>query len=184
MNSQRESLPPRLELVREEARRAIAPVSPASAHTVADKDFLFKAQETAASAELPPYYLVYFLMVDLLGFRNLGRFEKIDWSIPLDFEGRAFLLEHRKFGLGLFAHDAAAEEAQARQIVRLVNDAARIAQPFFDWYAEQAIKSSKLNVQNASLHLFERFDFLRTTYNEKSAEAVRRKAERHKTEHE
>jgi hypothetical protein len=42
--------------------------------------------------------VVYFLLVDLLGFKNLGTFEKIAWSVPVDFEGRAFLIEHRKAG--------------------------------------------------------------------------------------
>jgi hypothetical protein len=89
-------LPPKLELVRQTARRALGPVVPATDQTVADKEFLFKAKRTNAGRALPPYYLFYFLLIDLLGFKNLGKFEKVSWSVPIDFKGRAFLIEHRK----------------------------------------------------------------------------------------
>jgi hypothetical protein len=37
----------------------------------------------------------------LLGFHDLGRFEKLAWSVPIDFEGIAYLIEYRKFGVGV-----------------------------------------------------------------------------------
>jgi hypothetical protein len=104
------ALPTELEGVREAAMRAIAPIKPADASSRAAKDFLFTAQRADPSRHLPPYYLIYFLLIDLLGFRNLGRFEKLDWSVPIDLDGVAYLIEHRKFGVGVFAQDAASEE--------------------------------------------------------------------------
>jgi hypothetical protein len=50
---------------------------PASTSTDAPVNFLFSAGRSNAGRDLPPYYLVYFLMVDLLGFENLGKFEKV-----------------------------------------------------------------------------------------------------------
>jgi len=41
----------------------------------AEKNFLFTAQRTDASRKLLPYYLCYFLFVDLLGFKNHGQLE-------------------------------------------------------------------------------------------------------------
>ena len=49
----------------------------------------------------PEYYLVYFLLVDLLGFKCYGRGEKVAWSTPVEIEGQHFLIEHRKLGLGV-----------------------------------------------------------------------------------
>jgi hypothetical protein len=90
------SLPKELEAVRAAASRAINPIKPADATTQApDDNFLFDAKRSDAGRNLPPYYLVYFLLVDLLGFKNLGRFEKLAWSIPIDLDGVAYLIEHR-----------------------------------------------------------------------------------------
>lgn len=50
---------------------ALGPVKPAGPETKAPKDFLFGAEKTVSSGDLPPYYLVYFLLADLLGFKNL-----------------------------------------------------------------------------------------------------------------
>lgn len=166
------------EITRTGAARAIAPLKPADKHSVAPKDMLFSAKRTDAGRQLPAPYLVYFLLVDLLGYRNLGRWEKLAYSIPVDFNGTAYLVEHRKFGLGLFAADPEAQEADARVIVRLIQKAVKAARPYFQYLADEAAKGSKLNVANHSRSLYERFSFLRKTYVEKTEEAESRKDER------
>lgn len=171
------TLPPELESTREAALRAIGAVRPAGPETLADPKFLFTAQRTNAGRELPTYYLVYFLLVDLLGFKNLGQFEKVSWSVPIDFNGRAFLIEHRKMGLGVFAHDATAEEDAARQIVIHIQKGVKAAQPFFEWLAAQAVQNSAVNVVNKSNSLFDRIKFLLEAYRSKAKEAVDRKDE-------
>jgi hypothetical protein len=70
-------LPERFQQVREATTKAISPVHPADESTKASSDLSISAQRTHAGRQLPPYYVVYFLLVDLLGFRNLGRFEKL-----------------------------------------------------------------------------------------------------------
>lgn len=174
----RTDLPPELEPVREAARRALRPIIPANTDTKADQDFLFTAKRTEAGRKLPPYYLVYFVLVELLGFKNLGRFEKLAWSVPIDFHGRAFLIEHRKFGLGVFSHDPATDEADAREIVACVQKAVKAARPFFDWLATQAVETSKVNVVNNSGPLFDRFSYLLDAYRQKAKEAEDRREER------
>lgn len=168
-----------LELVRDAARLAIAPIRPPAAATIADKDFLLTARRTDASDNLPPYYLVYFLLVDLLQFPNIGQFEKVAWSVPIDFDGRAFLIEHRKFGVGVFAHDAAGEAAAAQQIVLRIKKGVRAAEPFFDWIAEKALQNSTLNVENRSAKLFSRFEYFAAAYAKTAAEASERANEHH-----
>ena len=78
------------------ARSAIAPLTPGPT----PKAF-FGGQRTNAGRFLPPYYLVYFLLVELLGFKDLGHEEKVAWAVPVEFKGCHLTIEHRKFGLGI-----------------------------------------------------------------------------------
>lgn len=153
--------------------RAISPIKPAPS-----QDFLFIAKRTKAGRQLPPYYLVYFLLVDLLGFKNLGQFEKVSWSVPIDFEGEAFVIEHRKMGVGVFVQDPEPKEEAAREIALRIHKGVRAAQPFFDWLADRAVDRSAVNVVNNSLELYERYTFLLDAYRTKANEADRRKDER------
>lgn len=165
-------LPENIEMIRQSAQRALGVIKIVDGNTVAGKDFLFSRKKVITKRKLPPYYLVYFLLVDLLGFKNLGRFEKIDWSIPIDFNGKAFLLEHGKFGLGLYVHDPESEGVAAEEIANRVQKAVKAATPFFDYLARQAIELSEVNVINNSIPLFCRFEFMREAYQSKCAESV------------
>jgi hypothetical protein len=171
-------IPEHLKSVRLAALRAVVPVRAADENTQADKKLLFTAQRTTAGDKLPSYHLVYFLLVDLLGFKDLGQWEKVAWSVPIDFNGKAFLIEHRKFGVGVFAHDAAAEEAAAREIVIRIQKGVKAAEPFFAWLAERAVQESRLNVVNCSRSLFARYGYFLEQYRAKAAKAKARADER------
>ena len=172
------ALPPEFDKVRELAQRAILPIKPADTESKAEKRFLFTAKRTVAGSELPPYYLVYFLLVNLLGFEDLGRFEKLAWSVPIDFNGTAYLIEHRKFGIGVFAGDAESEEQNATGIVNLIKKGVKVAQPFFRWMADNAVRDSKFNVINNSTRLFARYEYMRNLYEAALTEAQERKQEK------
>ena len=174
----KEDLPTHLSEIKSRALRALGSVKPADQSTKADKAFLFNAKRTKAGGGLPPFYLVYFLLVDLLGFKNLGMFEKVSWSVPIDYLGTAYLIEHRKLGLGVFAAGENQDEVNASEIVVRITKAVKAAEPFFDWLAEEAVKRSELNVVNKSSELFQRYIYLRDSYREKAAEAILRKDER------
>jgi hypothetical protein len=163
-------LPQELTHVRDAAMTAIAPIRDADDSTRAEPHFLFNAQRTKAGNALPDYYLVYFLLVDLLGFRDLGQFEKVAWSVPIDYGGEAFLIEHRKFGVGVFARDAANQEQKAREITELISRGVKIAEPFFDWLARRAVQESWVNVINKTDTLFDRFQFFVSQHREKAQE--------------
>lgn len=175
-------VPPEFAPVIQAALRALGPIRETDANTKAEKHFLISAKRTEEGRDLPSYYLVYFLFVDLLGFKNLGQSEKVSWSVPIDFHGTAYLIEHRKLGLGLFAHDPSAEREAAKEIVIRVQKAVKAARPFFDWLALQAVGRSEVNVVNNSSPLLERYEFLRESYRLKHEEARRRKDERIVTE--
>ena len=83
--------------------------------------------------------------------------------------------------LGVFAPELPESEAIAAEIVRLIQNAVKMAEPYFDWRAEQAVRASKLNVVNKTKDLFERFSFFADQYDAKRAEAERRADERVET---
>lgn len=182
--AQKYKLPEEMDLLKEEVLSILHPITPANSGTPAEKNFLFTAKRTNAGRQLPPYYLCYFLLVDLLGFKNLGRFEKISWSVPIDFNGTAYLVEHRKFGLGVFAQDPETQENDASEIVKRIKKAINTAKPFFEWKATEAAKQSHLNVVNHSNRLFDRYYYFSEQYRLLSKEAEDRKDERIKEQHE
>jgi hypothetical protein len=163
--------------------KAIDPISPINEKTVAEGKFLLNAQRTNAGRSLPEYYLCYFLLVDLLGFKDLGQFEKISWSVPIDYKGVAYLIEHRKMGLGVFAQNAEAQEEDVKDIVKKITKAVRLARPFFEWKAQEAAKQSSLNVKNYNRRLFEKFKYFLAKYKETIDEAEQRSEERIVTKH-
>jgi hypothetical protein len=164
--------------IKEAAFQAIAPMKAATSKSEATKDFLFSAVRADASKRLPEYYFVYFLLVDLLGFENLGQFEKIAWSVPIDYQGRAYLIEHRKFGLGIFTPGRPGDDVAAEQIADLICRGTEVAKPYFEWRANQAVQESQLNVINRASELYERFSYFSDRYSQVSAEAKRRAEER------
>ena len=169
---------PDFEKIRERAARAIAPLKPADKQSVAPKDLLFVAKSTDAGRRLLEPYLVYFLLVDLLDYQDLGRWEKLAYSIPVDLNGTAYLVEHRKFGLGLFAADPELQEDDATRIVHLIHKAAKVSQPYFEHLANEAADGSKLNLKNHSRALYDRYLFFRKIFHEKQEEMEKRKDQR------
>lgn len=177
------TLPEDEDLLIKNALKALHPIVPAGNSTKAEKNFLFNAQRTEAGRELPEYYLCYFLLVELLGFKNLGMFEKISWSVPINYNGTAYLIEHRKFGVGVFASDAKLQNDEAKEIVKRIKKAVNIAKPYFEWKAAEAASNSELNVINHNLRLFDRFSYFLDQYKALNDEAEKRKDERIKTQH-
>lgn len=180
MSSQ--ALPAELHGVRENALRAIAPIRPADAKTkFASTQIakgLYESGRTDAGRSLPSYYLVYFLLVSLLGFEDQGKSEKIAWSIPIDLDGVGFLIDHRKFGVGVFTGQPAAHEEQAARIVNLIQRGVSAAKPFFRWVADEGVRGSRFNVLNKSEALFQRYEYLHGLYDAAMAEAEARKKEK------
>lgn len=148
------------------ALERLSPIKPIDDKTIAKKDFLFSAVRSDSGRKLADYYLVYFLFADLLGFKNLGQFEKVAWSFPIDYNGKAFLIEHRKFGVGVFVQDKEKDEVIAEEITKKINSAVKSIKKYYDYIAEKAVLGSKFNVVNNNRQLFQRFDYLLKLYKE------------------
>lgn len=167
-----------------------SPEKPRGVHTAAKKALggiaprpkamagSYPSHRTEAGRDLPPYYLVYFLLVELLRFPSHGHHEKVAWSVPVAFKGKAFAIEHRKMGLGVFACQVPDDEPEAREIVALIKRAVRAAEPFFAWLAAEAVRRSEVNVVNKSSDLYARFAHLVKLYRRAANTAERRKDEK------
>lgn len=92
------------------------------------------------------------------------------------------MIEHRNFGLGIFAADHESQGTDAAEIVHLINKGVKVAQPYFDHLARSAGEGSKLNVHNHSRELYERFEYLLRLHREKADEVERRNDEREVSE--
>ncbi|MBB3814754.1 hypothetical protein FHY13_003125 [Xanthomonas arboricola] len=173
-----DSLPPEIEPVRQRALRALRDVRPAHDQTQTVPNFWLNAKRTQAGRCLPEYYLVYFLLVELLNFPHRGPEEKVAWTIPLDFRGNLFTIEHRKMGLGLFHPEPERVAAEATEIVNRILKATKEARRFFDWFADTRVAQSAINVANHSQPLYERYRYLRQAAQDHADKAKKREAER------
>jgi hypothetical protein len=171
-----------IEEVRRRTRLAIAPLAQAELDAATYHQLFISAKRTDAGRPLPAYYLIYFLLIDLLGFRNNGQWEKTAWSVTVEFEGMPFLIDHRKFGLGIFGMDGPNTETTAADVATCLHKAVKAAQPYFEWRAEVAASQSHLNVINRSGDLLEHVQFHLGLYDARAAEAVARKTEVIKTQ--
>lgn len=176
-------LPPELEKLRDRCRAALGKVREADSASKASKEFWLKAGRSDGGRSLPAYFLVYFLLVDLLEFEHDGHGEKVAWSIPIDYEGVLFLVDHRKFGCGVFAEDLPNAEPACRAITEAINKAVKVATPYFEWRAGKAAEASALNVINEHSQLMRRYEYFLASYKAKKTEAEARKKERVETKH-
>ncbi len=72
-----------IEKYKENALKILFPIKQVDDNTKANEKLLFFAERSDAGREIQDYYLVYFLFVNLLGFKDTGRSEKLAWSIQL-----------------------------------------------------------------------------------------------------
>ena len=177
------ALPPVPSNLSDLARAALKELEPAGPpRSPAEPQGLMLSARTEAGRGLPPYYLVYFLLVDLLKFPSLGQWEKTAWTVPVRYRGRLYGIEHRKMGLGVFepnldpnarmsGRPSQQGEEDAVAIVEAIKRAVSVAEPYFQWRAQQAVATSDLNVTNKNSYLFERYEYFRDQYCQRVAEA-------------
>lgn len=154
----------KIQKYKEIAIKILSPIKTIDEKTKADKNFIFSAKRCPTTNKLPDYYLVYFLFADLLEFKNLGQFEKIAWSFPIEYNEKAFLIEYRKLGLGIFVNDIEQDQVEANEIVNKIIKAVKSIKLYYNYVAEEGVKKSEINVNNYNFDLFERFNYLKDLY--------------------
>lgn len=124
---------------------------------------------TPCEKELKPYYLIFLLLVSLLGYGYSGEEEKISFTIPIKYKGNIFLLQHRKLGMALLTFNGT-PKANSLEVTKLINKAISKAKPFFDYYANGISQTNNLNVINNSNLFFNRLLFQLELYKQKVKE--------------
>ena len=157
-------LPKDMALLKSRVQNSLKPIVPVNSQTKSYDNFMFHARKTDAGRKLPPYYLCYFLFADLLGFTKNGPYDKTAWSIPFDYDGERYLIEHRKYGFALSVVQPSNKEEQAQKVVKRIQAAVRTAKPYFEWRAGEAAKGSSLNVHNLHARLFARLKYFLGLY--------------------
>lgn len=154
-----------IEKYKETALKILSPIRPVDERNKIDMQFIY-APRIYTTTSLQEYYLIFFLFNDLLEFHGTGKFEKIAWSFPIDFNGKIFLIQYRKLGLGVFGDHNESAEDDAEEIVKRINSAVKSVRPFYNYIAEEAVKNSKFNIKNNNQILYERFNYLLSLYKE------------------
>ncbi|HCJ8325240.1 TPA: hypothetical protein NV655_004096, partial [Escherichia coli] len=108
---------------------------------------------------------------DLLKFKNRGVDEKISFSIPVRIDGTVVIIEHRKLGLDIFIKSDDDIE-QAKTVLRHICAGVKAATNFFDSLADNAAKTSNLNVNNNANSLYDRFCYFLELYKQKLDEVA------------
>ena len=189
MKKQEEVLPPELFAVRDAALSVMGDLVPAGPPASKEESrSFFLSSWTKAGRDLPPHYLVHFLLIDFLGFPYLGKWEKVAWAVPVRLGDKLYGVEHRKMGVGVFAPNpnpsarssgvaSEDDESNAREIVRRIKRTVDLASPYFEWRAQTAAKGCDINVVNASVMLFERYRFFCEQFELKMSESLCRREE-------
>lgn len=112
------------------------------------------------------YYFIFFLFIELLGYKYEGPFEKVAWVIEFDYEGRKFIILYKKFGLFISGAGNKLDD-----IVKKLNKAIKETLPYFEYRARGAINTSEINVDNYSDTLYKRFKHFFQEYSDKKEEA-------------
>lgn len=166
-----------LQTARTNARRAISPLRPATNDEVSQHSGILYAQRLRTEGSLPAHFLVYFLLVEVLEFPYLGSDEKVAWTIPVSLDNTILAIQHRKLGLGIFALNPLEAASTAERAVALIRGAAKSASAYFDWKAQTAVETARLNVVNHNGALYGRFQYFREKYRSLLLEAERRSDE-------
>jgi len=103
------------------------------------------------------YYLVFLLLIDLLGFKYLGPFEKVAYIIPVDFEGQHYSIVYAKFGMRIECSEGGNPEAVYAAVKRGI----KAARPYYLWRAKEASITSHLNLESKCPQLWEKYIFLK-----------------------
>lgn len=148
------------------ARNALGGIAPAQSGIAESSWFWVNAKRTDGGRTLPEYYLVYFLLVDLLAFPATGQDEKVAWSVPISFGGKTFVIEHRKMGLGIFCPNPKHSELEASDIARRIRSACKRAIGYFRELAMRGVVQGQLNIANLHEDLYGRYLFLQSMHGE------------------
>lgn len=103
-----------------------------------------------------------FLLQHVLGFQNLGRFEKVSWECVFLFRGTPASIAHRKSGVRVYLGGVSRPEAKRlhRQVWRpLVAALEVLERDFLTAYAQRQLEADAVTVLNQAWRMREMYDY-------------------------
>ncbi|MBY6140661.1 hypothetical protein KUV26_14550 [Leisingera daeponensis] len=97
------------------------------------------------------------LLVDLLEFEYSGPFEKLAYSIPVEYKGQIYRVNYEKFGMRIIVP----ENGDPQGLYRQLEKGMKAAKRYFLWRADQAAGTDNLNLVSKCHSLWEKYLFLR-----------------------
>ncbi|WP_406720775.1 hypothetical protein RPE78_12845 [Thioclava litoralis] len=141
-----------LDQVRDIAARAISPIElPPEAQGSEARYKIFKG--------IPhhEYYLIFLLLVDLLGFKYSGPFEKVAYIIPLGYKGIRYTVAYAKFGMRI----ECPEDGSPEDVYEALRRGMKAAKSYYLWRAAEASATSNLNLISKCPELWDKYVFLK-----------------------
>lgn len=164
-----------LEKLRSAAERAISPIQKPT-----KKSSFTGGVSIYRSIPHDHYYLIFLLLVDLLGFDYVGPEEKLAYIISVEHDGKRYDVIYAKFGMKIEYQKG----GNPKKVFELLKKGISSAKRYYEWRAEQAAETSDLNLVAQSIKLWEKYSFLRERSIELFEEAETRKDESHREEFE
>lgn len=103
------------------------------------------------------YYLIFLLLVDLLGFKYLGPFEKVAYIIPVGYKGARYTIVYAKFGMRIEYK----EGGSPKDVYDAIKRGMRAAKKYYLWRATEASTTSNLNLISKCPPLWDKYMFLK-----------------------
>jgi hypothetical protein len=98
--------------------------------------------------DLPPFS-VFLSLVVFSKFPNVGRGEKVAWSIPIRYKGVAYLLEHQKFGFRIRAGEPDfTSPSLERELIRCLRNAVQMSDGLIKPFAQEQMRLGNVTVGN------------------------------------
>ncbi|WP_050527422.1 hypothetical protein [Pseudorhodobacter aquimaris] len=141
-----------LEKTRKNVLRAIGPIEKPTS-----KKFGPGAPRVFKGIPHAEYYLLFLLLVDLLGFKYWGPGEKFAYIIPVEFEGRRHSIVYAKFGMRIEYSEGGDGEA----VYAALKKGMRAAKSYYLWRATEASTTSDLNLISKCPQLWDKYVFLK-----------------------
>lgn len=126
-------------------------------------EYFSKTRGDRAVETLPPPDMVFLALVTILGFKYLGKGEKVLWTIPIFYKTIPFQLHHRKFGFTVEAENPRDSSTQelAREMLAALTKGIGFAEKVLEPMISLQIKEGNISIPNHFHQLDRRYRFFR-----------------------
>ena len=130
----------------------------------------------------PIPYVVFIIFVYLKKYSFGGKWEKVNWEIPLKFKGTPFMVSHRKFGFEILSPQGYGEnKALAIEAMHRIKKAIPVAEKLIEPHIRALVDEGKVTIPNEYLNLRDRYEYFRENAERSYAEDKDRKDKWRKT---